>query len=1232
MNLLFLRKFALNMRATLSFFVLTSMLASGQAAAPAGYYEPANGLAAGELKQALNQIIRRDHRYGLSQHTVIPYASLLGPLRELWRDPAASSNIILVYSSSSVDAYSSAWNREHLWPRSRGNTDQAGPDDSDLFHVVPSDGQVNALRGSLYFDISDVNDAKYVIGAGASAPQVSYDSDSWQPPANQRGDIARALFYMDVRYNGTETATSDLDLVSFAPSGAQMARLNTLLLWNAEDPPDDAERSRNDTIYSAYQGNRNPFIDHPEYATAIWGSGLPGDSQGVPLARVETTSASACEAPPNAARFTVSLNQFAGEGGIAVHFSMSGTAATSEYNLSGTGVAYDPNTGLGSVLVPQGYAKASVELTPVADQLPEATETATLSLIAGAGYETTPDLSSFASVTISDSPSLPVSWNFDSFSSTAKVLPANQGNGFISLTNWTGTLSNFTGRTSNSLALVGSAGNGSHVDFNFSMLGYRNLSLSFYTRGTSTGFTNGLWSFSTDGLTFTTNSFTNTATTSTIWQYRAVDFSSYLSLNNAPQVTLRYTLFGASSGSANNRLDDLTFRATSLSVSNNDYFSDSFVLDGAPVTAIGSSAGASREQAEPWHYGSTGTASVWWRWTASKDSVITLATAGSDFDTILAVYTGNSVASLTSIASDDDSGGDRTSRLSFRAVAGTTYRIAVDGYGSETGNISLSLTESLLPAITSFSPSSGCPGTAVTINGFNFTGASAVTFGGVSSSYSVVNDGQIVATLPSNAVSGSIGVASSTGSAQSSSRFSVARNPSVPSVAVDRPSVGGLSATQGLASASSTFSLSGASLPGPARVAAPAGFEVSLDGHNFADSVEISAPERSDGATNYLLGWTNGANAGNGFSPWSISLSQGASGSAGAVLGNPQDSGVLGFGDVAFSQIAAPASSGAYSWARRGFSSAMSVGEIMSFRWALNFDSNTSTGSNSIYVYSGGALLFTVSHGNYPGRIFFSTPESTPIDTGIAYGDRPMTWTITMSDSSTLRISATGRDGGNQIAFTRDISVPGAPDAVGWYAYQLDPDLRRRAYFNDLRIESASSGGGHLPAQTVYVRLAANAPSGSVNGTIGVSSGGQSLGSIAVSGTVTGAPAAYDAWAQSFGLDPQGNGAREADPDGDGHTNRLEFAFGKAPNAADAPLVEAGVVGDVFTLTYLAREAGVTYHIQRSADLNSGFADATDVVPALSASQSGVPSGWQRMHFSVPLSGAAFYRIQVSGE
>jgi endonuclease I len=465
-----------------------------------------------------------------------------------------------------VSQFSSTWNREHLWPRSRGNADQFGPHDSDLFHVVPSDTQVNSLRSNRYFDWSDPNDPAHIIPASPSAPQASYDSNSWQPAPGERGDIARAMFYMDVRYNGAEAYTTDLELVAFAPAGAQMGSLNTLLLWHAEDPPDEAERARNDLIYANYQGNRNPFIDHPELVAAIWGTGIPGDPLNVPLARVEAVAATASENPPSSARIVVSLNQFAGPGGVTVGFQLAGTASLGEFTLGGDETIYDPQTGRGTVRVQQGYATGLVTITPLADGEQEGPETVELRLLGGEGYDITPDASSIAVVTLRDAPSLPVTWNFNSFAVTDKVLPANSGEGSLSLSNWTGTIADFSNPNNNtrSLTLVSSTGNGSWIDFSFSMSGYRDLSLSFWTRGTSSGFTTGTWSFSTDGLSFTTYAGLNTATTGTTFISRTVDFSPFSSLNNAGLVILRYTLSGATSTS-DTRADCAHFQARACS-------------------------------------------------------------------------------------------------------------------------------------------------------------------------------------------------------------------------------------------------------------------------------------------------------------------------------------------------------------------------------------------------------------------------------------------------------------------------------------------------------------------------------------------------------------------------------------------------------------------------------------------------------------------------------------------
>ncbi|MFN0066439.1 MAG: TlpA disulfide reductase family protein [Limisphaerales bacterium] len=126
----------------------------------------------------------------------------------------------------------------------------------------------------------------------------------------------------------------------------------------------------------------------------------------------------------------------------------------------------------------------------------------------------------------------------------------------------------------------------------------------------------------------------------------------------------------------------------------NDAFHSRITLAGTNVTMTGSNAGASRQPGEPWHNGDTEGRSVWWSWTAPQDGWFTLSTAGSTFDTVLAVYAGSSLASLELVeVNDDDEDSDLlTSRLTLRARAGTAYAIAVEGYDvTDTGTIRLQL-------------------------------------------------------------------------------------------------------------------------------------------------------------------------------------------------------------------------------------------------------------------------------------------------------------------------------------------------------------------------------------------------------------------------------------------------------------------------------------------------------------------------------------------------------------
>src|SRR5690606_29560885 len=121
-----------------------------------------------------------------------------------------------------------------------------------------------------------------------------------------------------------------------------------------------------------------------------------------------------------------------------------------------------------------------------------------------------------------------------------------------------------------------------------------------------------------------------------------------------------------------------------------------FSLSGSsPVS--GSSLAATKEAGEPAHAGEAGGASVWWRFTPTSSGLVSLSTEGSDFDPLLAVYTGGSVWSLTEVASSDDTAGTPRSRVSFPVTAGTTYSVAVDGRAADTGAIQLHILNGVPP-------------------------------------------------------------------------------------------------------------------------------------------------------------------------------------------------------------------------------------------------------------------------------------------------------------------------------------------------------------------------------------------------------------------------------------------------------------------------------------------------------------------------------------------------------
>ncbi|NHM07065.1 T9SS type A sorting domain-containing protein [Flavobacterium sp. CYK-4] len=251
---------------------LTSVLA--QNGAPAAYYNGfdfnLNGMA---LKDALATKITQTHTHLLS------YQDAEDAIKIIDVDPTDSENLFLVYGFSNTicptdvsghkdhrkrnknDDGTGAcqWNREHTFAKSLGNPSLGddGPG-SDAHHIRPSDVDRNSDRAS----------RKFTAGSGNS----NFVGSFWYPGDEWKGDIARMMMYMYLRY-GDQCKPNYVCVGATNSVDANM--IDTLLLWNAEDPVTEMEDFRNTYLGDANntygQGNRNPFIDNPYLATVIWG-------------------------------------------------------------------------------------------------------------------------------------------------------------------------------------------------------------------------------------------------------------------------------------------------------------------------------------------------------------------------------------------------------------------------------------------------------------------------------------------------------------------------------------------------------------------------------------------------------------------------------------------------------------------------------------------------------------------------------------------------------------------------------------------------------------------------------------------------------------------------------------------------------------------------------------------------------------------------------------------------
>ena len=267
---------------------------------PEAYYDDADTASPQALRDSLHLII--------DDHTRFPYTSdsidTWDVLELADEDMQDSGRIVTIYKNESIIKWSggtSQYNREHTWPRSYGfpnNDASMNYPFTDMHHLFLSDPDYNSDRSNKPFEDCDDSCTEHAteVANGRGGEGGGYPGDSnwtdgdftmgrWEVWDHRKGDIARAMMYMDIRYEGGThgfTGANEPDLrltddrhpiylsrTGLNESIAYMGILSDLLEWHERDPVDAVEMQHHETV-AAFQGNRNPFIDHPEWVDCIY--------------------------------------------------------------------------------------------------------------------------------------------------------------------------------------------------------------------------------------------------------------------------------------------------------------------------------------------------------------------------------------------------------------------------------------------------------------------------------------------------------------------------------------------------------------------------------------------------------------------------------------------------------------------------------------------------------------------------------------------------------------------------------------------------------------------------------------------------------------------------------------------------------------------------------------------------------------------------------------------------
>lgn len=251
------------------------------------YYTPVEGLTGYDLKTGLYNIIAGHNSQGYSaiwtfyeNHSLDTYYENDGSILDIYSEnPTGSENYNYIKVTNQCGSYSGeggCYNREHSFPKSWfGGT--AEPMHSDIHHIFATDGFVNSKRSN--YPYGEVGSATFTSSnnskLGSAAAGLGYTGTVFEPIDEFKGDLARAYFYMATRYENVIgswekiTTYSDVVLNGTSDQVFENWHLSMLLRWHQQDPVSQAERDRNNAAFE-HQGNRNPYVDHPEFVGLIW--------------------------------------------------------------------------------------------------------------------------------------------------------------------------------------------------------------------------------------------------------------------------------------------------------------------------------------------------------------------------------------------------------------------------------------------------------------------------------------------------------------------------------------------------------------------------------------------------------------------------------------------------------------------------------------------------------------------------------------------------------------------------------------------------------------------------------------------------------------------------------------------------------------------------------------------------------------------------------------------------